>query len=86
MIVVYSFVNVLAAVLNIAILARVLLSWIPVNHESRLVLLIVEITEPILGPIRRILPPLGGLDLSPFVALILIQVAQNVLLRLLRVA
>jgi YggT family protein len=40
-----------------------------------------DITEPILGPIRRILPPLGGIDLSPLVAIILIQVISNLLLQ-----
>ncbi len=80
MIVIRSFIILLAQVLNIAILARVLLSWIPINRDSRLVLFIMEITEPILGPIRRVIPPLGGLDLSPVIALILIQAAQSVLL------
>ena len=78
----FSFVNILAQVLNIAILARVLLSWIPLDRNNALVRIVYEITEPILGPIRRVLPPLGGLDLSPIVALILIQVVQRVLLTL----
>jgi YggT family protein len=78
----FTFVNILAQVLNIAILARVLLSWIPLDRDNVFVRLVYEITEPILGPIRRVLPPLGGLDLSPIVALILIQVVQRVLLTL----
>ena len=78
----FTFVNILAQVLNIAILARVLLSWLPLDRDNILVRLVYEITEPILGPIRRVLPPLGGLDLSPIVALILIQVVQRVLLML----
>ena len=36
-----------------------------------------QITEPVLGPIRRILPPLGGFDLSPLVLIILIQVVSS---------
>ncbi|RPI93486.1 MAG: YggT family protein [Chloroflexi bacterium] len=39
--------------------------------------------EPMLAPIRRILPPIGGLDFSPFVLLILIQVLRNIIVRLL---
>ena len=39
--------------------------------------------EPMLAPIRRILPPLGGLDFSPFVLLILIQLLANIIIRLL---
>lgn len=76
----FTFVSILAQVLNIAILARVLLSWIPLDRDNAFVRIVHEITEPILGPIRRVLPPLGGLDLSPIVALILIQVLQRVLL------
>jgi YggT family protein len=76
----FTFVNILAQVLNLAILARVLLSWIPLDRDNAVVRIVYEVTEPILGPIRRVLPPLGGLDLSPIVALVLIQVLQRVLL------
>jgi len=41
------------------------------------------VSEPILGPIRRALPLMAGIDFSPFVALFVIQVAESVLLRLL---
>ena len=74
-----NFVSILAQVLYWAILARVLITWLPISRESALVQLLFGITEPILGPIRRILPSMGGLDLSPMVALILIMVAQQVL-------
>jgi len=76
----FTFVNILGQALNIAILARVLLSWIPLDRDNALVRIVFDVTEPILAPIRRVLPPLGGLDLSPIVALILIQVLQRVLL------
>ncbi|MBM3189200.1 MAG: YggT family protein [Chloroflexi bacterium] len=79
----YYFVIFLARILNLAILARVFLSWLPIDRNSGFVHLILEITEPILGPIRRIMPSLGGLDLSPMVGLILVQVAERVLLTML---
>ena len=75
-----NFVQILAQVLYWAILARVILSWLPINHESALIQFLHGITEPILGPIRRIMPNMGGLDLAPMFALILIWVAQRVLL------
>ena len=84
MTVVYYFIVFLARILNFAILIRVLLSWISVGPNNALVIFIYEITEPILAPIRRLMPSLGGLDLSPIIALILIQVAERVLLTLLR--
>lgn len=74
-----NFVSILAQALYWAILARVLISWLPISRESAIVQLLYGITEPILGPIRRILPSMGGLDLSPMVALILIMVAQQVI-------
>jgi YggT family protein len=77
------FVIILARVLNIAILARVLLSWIPLDRENQFVVLIHEITEPILGPIRRAVPSFGGLDLSPMLGLILVEIMERVLLSIL---
>ena len=81
--VLYYFIVVLARVLNIAILIRVFLTWIPISRDNPVVSFIYEITEPILGPIRRVLPTVGGLDFSPLVALVLIEVAERVLLTLL---
>ncbi|MFH1084602.1 MAG: YggT family protein [Chloroflexota bacterium] len=78
-----SFVRVLAQVLNLAILARVFMSWLPVNRDSRFVAILLEITEPILGPIRRLVPGIGGLDISPMLGLLLIQVLERVLLTML---
>lgn len=77
--VLYYFIRFLARILNILILIRVFMSWLPIDRESRFVQLLLEITEPILGPLRRVIPSVGGLDLSPMVALILIQVSEQVL-------
>jgi len=79
-----SFVVLLAKALSLAIFVRMLISWMPVDRGNRLVRIIYEITEPILGPIRRVVPALGGLDLSPMIALILIEVAERVLLRVIQ--
>jgi YggT family protein len=78
-----NFVQILAQVLNFAILGRVIVSWLPISRESFFVMLIMGITEPILGPIRRIMPRTGMLDLSPFFGLILIGIAQSVIVQLL---
>jgi YggT family protein len=81
-IVIYYFIIFLARALNFAILLRIIVSWLSSDPYNPIVSLIYGITEPILAPIRRVLPAMGGLDLSPLVALILIQVAQRVLLTL----
>jgi YggT family protein len=81
-IVIYYFIIFLARALNFAILLRIIVSWLSSDPYNPIVSLIYGITEPILAPIRQVLPSMGGLDLSPLVALILIQVAQRVLLTL----
>ncbi len=78
-----AFVNVLAQALTLAIFARVVLSWVPMRLPLGLNEFVFGVTEPILGPIRRSLPFMGGIDFSPFIALIAIQVVASILLRLL---
>ncbi len=75
----FNFVRILADVLYLAILARVIISWLPISRENPIVQVLYGITEPILGPIRRVLPGMGGLDLSPMIGLLLIWVAQRVI-------
>lgn len=66
----------------VAIFARVILSWFPqLSTTNPLVQFVFAVTEPILSPIRRLLPRFGMFDLSPMIALILITVVQSVLLK-----
>lgn len=60
-----------------AIFIRVLLSWFPIDPRNPLVTLLFDVTEPILDPLRRVIPRLGMIDITPFVAIILIQVIGN---------
>ena len=78
-----AFINVLAQALTLAIFARVLLSWVPMRLPWGLGEFVFGVSEPILSPIRRALPFMGGIDFSPFVALIAIQMAASLLLRIL---
>ena len=63
--------------LTAAIFIRVLLSWFPIDPRNPLVALLYDVTEPILEPLRRVIPRLGMFDLSPLVALLLIQFIGN---------
>lgn len=54
------------------LIIRALLSWVSQGHNP-IELVLHQLTDPILSPIRRIIPPMGGLDLSVLVALILLQ-------------
>lgn len=81
--VIVKFVNILAQVLSIALLARVILSWVSLSPTNPLVVIVHQITEPILAPIRRVLPRMGTLDLSPMIGLILVYAIKNIILRIL---
>ncbi len=55
------------------ILIRVIMSWINSGLHNPVMAVIYQLTEPLMGPVRRILPPMGGLDLSPIILLLGIQ-------------
>ena len=78
---VVTFINLLFQVLLFAILGRVLISWIDPMGNMRVTQILREITEPILAPIRSVLPSIGMIDLSPLVAMLLLQLLQNLILR-----
>lgn len=59
-----------------AILAMIILSWVAPGSPSPVVHLLYQLTEPVMAPFRRLIPPLGGLDLSPIFVFIAIQIAQ----------
>jgi len=78
---IYNFIELLFNVLIFAIIARALLSWFNLAPGNRLSVILEEITEPILAPIRRVVPRLGMMDLSPLVAIIALQIIQQLLLQ-----
>ena len=69
-------------ILKAAIVVRVISSWFPISPYSRWVRWSYLLSEPILAPFRRIIPSLGGLDLSPIVAYIVLNLLEGVMLRL----
>ena len=70
---VVTFADLLVYVLSLAIFGRVVMSWISPGGNDPVSTILFQITEPILGPIRRVMPRLGMFDLSPMVALILLN-------------
>ena len=76
------FVDILFNILILAVLARALLSWFRVDPYHPIVRLVYQITDPIILPLRRVVPPLGMIDITPIVALILLQIAQYILTRI----
>jgi YggT family protein len=70
-------------VYSVIIIAQVVLSWVPVEHRPHeLYLFLLKLTEPVLRPIRQVLPSAGGLDFSPLIVLILLGVIASALARL----
>lgn len=59
-----------------AILAMIILSWVAPGNPSPVIYLLHQLTEPVMAPFRKLLPSMGGLDLSPILVFIAIQIAQ----------
>jgi YggT family protein len=61
------------------ILIRIILSWVAPQNYNPITAMLSTIAEPILRPFRRLVPPLGGLDISPIFAIVLMQAGIIVL-------
>lgn len=73
-------VYVVLLVFELALLARVLLSWFPnIDRSNPLVQLAFTITEPVLAPIRSLLPQTGMIDFSPLIVFLIISVLMQIL-------
>jgi YggT family protein len=64
---------------SFVVLAAVVMSWIQVDRNNPIANFVLTLTEPVLAPIRQAIPPMGGLDLSPMVLLIALQVLKGLL-------
>jgi YggT family protein len=79
---VQNFLTALVLVYTILIFVYILMSWVQLPYNvwiGRIRTFLHDTVEPYLGLFRRIIPPIGGLDLSPVVALIVLQLAYRVL-------
>ena len=86
-IVTWAFVGVVLFIISIyyyAILASIIMSFVMMFSGSTnphpLLLLVWQLTEPVMAPVRKIVPPMGGLDFSPIFIFIAIQLIQNFVL------
>jgi YggT family protein len=69
---------------TLAIIARAFLSWFRISYYHPVARFLIQITEPILAPLRRYIPPIGGLDLTPMVALLTLWFLEQLLYTLIR--
>jgi YggT family protein len=70
----------LISLYSFVVLVAVALSWFPAARNNRIAQLIEAVTEPVFQRVRRVVPPLGGFDLSPVVVLFGLQILRRVLL------
>lgn len=77
-----TFVNLLFTVLVWAIIIRALLSWFNMSPSHPVVIFLHDITEPILQPLRRVVPRIGMIDITPIVAIILLAWVIEPILRM----
>jgi YggT family protein len=68
-----SIVNLVVTVLSFAIIGRALLSWFDPGMQTPVGRFLRDITEPIIAPIRQVVPSLGMFDISPIIALLLLR-------------
>ena len=64
------------ALYTLLIFMRIIFSWGMVSYSNRVMRFLVNATEPLLGPLRRMIPPLGMFDISPIVAFIILWLFQ----------
>ncbi|NPA15102.1 MAG: YggT family protein [Deferribacteres bacterium] len=83
MFIVSNFIRALAYILDMVlklyfwiIIIRAIISWVNPDPYNPIVRFLYQVTEPVLRPIRRIIPPIGGIDLSPMVVILVIYFLQ----------
>jgi YggT family protein len=76
---VWSVIGLVGLLVNIyffALLAMIILSWVAPGSKHPAIYLLHQITEPVMAPVRKVLPAMGGMDFSPILVFILINVIQ----------
>ena len=64
---------------SLVVLTAVVMSWVRVDWRNPLARIVYSLTEPVLAPIRRLLPVMGGLDFSPMVVLFALRALRGLL-------
>ncbi|GAB5453119.1 MAG: YggT family protein [Halioglobus sp.] len=82
LLVLWSVLGVAGLLVNIyffALLAMIIISWVAPASQNPAIFLLHQITEPVMGPFRKAVPPMGGMDFSPILLFVLINILQIVL-------
>jgi len=70
----------LLSIYSLLIIIRIVFSWGMLDYTNRIMRFLIDVTEPLLGPLRRVIPLLGRFDISPIVALLLLWILQGALM------
>ena len=79
----YRLIDLAFWLLNLAFILRVLFSWVNPDPDNVLVRVVHRITEPMLAPIRRFMPTVAGLDITPLVAMVIVELVRGLVLSVL---
>ncbi len=60
---------------------RVLITWVSPDPFNPIVQFLIKATDPVLEPLRKVIPPIGPLDISPVVAMLVLQALQHFVVR-----
>ena len=72
-------INLFFTLYTLAFIARAFLSWMRISYYHPVARFLIQITEPVLAPLRRYIPPVGGLDFTPMVALLILWFVERLL-------
>ena len=76
-------INLVFTLYTLAFIARAFLSWMRISYYHPVARFLIQITEPVLAPLRRYIPPVGGMDFTPMVALLILWFVEQLLRTLL---
>jgi YggT family protein len=79
-VIVLQIIGLLLQFFRLVLLARIILSWFPnVDRRNPIIQFLFDVTEPVLRPVREMMPPSGGFDFSPLIVFLIIQVLMTAL-------
>jgi len=73
------FLHLVFTLYSFAFIARAALSWFRISYYHPVARFLIQITEPLLAPLRRYIPSMGGLDFTPMVALVILWIVEEML-------
>ncbi len=73
-----AFIGQIIGLYKLVLIVRIALSWIPHNPHNPVISFLYKITEPVLEPVRRVIPSIGGIDISPIVVFIALSFIRGI--------